>query len=53
MSIELATLLREAWLVICVLVFLGVVWWLLRPGARQRAERDAGIPLRDTDDVDD
>jgi cbb3-type cytochrome oxidase subunit 3 len=52
MSPELASLFRQAWLVVCVLLFLGVIWWLLRPGAKQRAQRDAEIPLRDKDGID-
>jgi cytochrome c oxidase cbb3-type subunit 4 len=37
----------DSWgLLFMVLVFLGVVIWVLRPGARQRYREQADIPFR-------
>lgn len=43
--------LREAWLVWLVLVFLAIVVWVLWPSRRRKLERQARIPLED-DNVD-
>ena len=48
MSMESAAqILGSAWNVWAVLVFAGIAYWALRPGNRQRFERDARIPLDD------
>jgi cbb3-type cytochrome oxidase subunit 3 len=33
-------------------VFLGLLAWLFRPGAREEARRDAAIPFRGDDGTD-
>lgn len=38
--------LQVAMLVLGIATFLGLVLWLLRPGARQAARRAAEIPFR-------
>jgi cytochrome c oxidase cbb3-type subunit 4 len=40
-------ILGSAWTVWAVLVFAGILRWVLRPANRSRFERDARIPLND------
>ena len=40
-------LLGSAWTVWAVLVFAGILRWVLRPANRRRFEQDARIPLND------
>ncbi len=44
---ELLPLLKQLWLVWFLVLFLGIVIWAFRPGARRRFESDAMIPLND------
>ena len=46
----LTLLLREAWLLACLGVFLAVLWHLTRPGAREASARHAAIPFQEEDD---
>ena len=40
-------LVQTAVMLALVGAFLGLLFWLLRPGAREAARRDAAIPFRD------
>ena len=39
--------LSSIWTVWAVLLFAGILRWVLRPANRERFERDAHIPLKD------
>jgi len=49
---SLSNFLRQFWGLWLMLLFLGIVWWAYRPGNKNRFERDAMIPLRDDDTVE-
>lgn len=40
-------LLKQLWVVWFLVLFLGIVIWAFRPGAKRRFEADAMIPLND------
>ena len=40
-------ILGSVWTVWAVLVFVGILYWALRPTNRQRFEKDAQIPFND------
>lgn len=44
---RLHEILSTVWVVWFVLLFAGILAWVLRPGSREAASRHAGIPLRD------
>lgn len=46
---ELLPLLRTMWVVWFFVLFLGMLWLVLRPSRRQHFESQADIPLRDDD----
>lgn len=47
---DFTVLISEAWLLACFAFFLGLLWRLTRPGAREANARHAMIPLREDDD---
>lgn len=47
---DVALLISEAWLLACFAFFIGLLWRLTRPGAREASARHALIPLREDDD---
>jgi cytochrome c oxidase cbb3-type subunit 4 len=50
MTMDLQTMhevLGSFWTVWAVLIFAGIVRWVLRPANRERFEQDARIPLKD------
>ena len=48
MSIDtLGEALTSIWTVWAVMLFAGLLFWVLRPANRQRFEQDARIPLND------
>ena len=44
---RLHEILSTVWVVWFVLLFTGILAWVLRPGSRDVARRHAEIPLRD------
>ncbi|WP_082012595.1 cbb3-type cytochrome c oxidase subunit 3 [Belnapia sp. F-4-1] len=45
---RLHEILSTIWVVWFVLLFTGILAWVLRPGSREAANRHASIPLRDS-----
>lgn len=39
----------EAYLVILIALFIGIVWWAFGPSRKKRFERDGNIPFKDAD----
>jgi cytochrome c oxidase cbb3-type subunit 4 len=48
-DLTVSGLLRELWLVWLVLLFVGIVVWVMWPGRRRKLESHARIPLDDDD----
>jgi cytochrome c oxidase cbb3-type subunit 4 len=48
-TLELLLLARQAWVVWLMLLFLGIVAWVLWPGRRREMEHGARIPFDETD----
>lgn len=46
----ISELARSIWPVWLMLLFLGIIGWTLRPGARAMYRASANIPLNDDDD---
>ena len=44
---DLLSILRIGSMLVFIAAFLGILAWLMRPGARRRGEQAAMIPLRD------
>jgi cytochrome c oxidase cbb3-type subunit IV len=42
--------IKSLWLVWCLLLFVGIVAWVFRPGRRHRLETYARIPLEDDEE---
>lgn len=47
---ELVAWLKSLWVVWLMLIFLGIVFWVLRPKNKRRLESYGEIPLRDDED---
>jgi cytochrome c oxidase cbb3-type subunit 4 len=47
---EVYAVIKSLWLVWCMLLFVGIVAWVLRPGRRHRLETYARIPLEDDEE---
>ncbi len=45
---RLHEILSTIWVVWFVLLFGGILAWVMRPGSREAASRHAAIPLRDS-----
>jgi cytochrome c oxidase cbb3-type subunit 4 len=48
---DLLPLFRTLWVVWFFVLFLGMLWFVLRPSKKQHFESQADIPLRDDDDA--
>lgn len=46
---SLLPLIRTLWVVWFFVLFLGMLWFVLRPSRKQHFESQADIPLRDDD----
>ena len=46
---DLLPLIRSLWVVWFFVLFLGMLWFVLRPSKRKHYESQADIPLRDDD----
>jgi cbb3-type cytochrome oxidase subunit 3 len=47
---EAYAVIKSFWLVWCMLLFVGIVAWVLRPGRRHTLEAHARIPLEDDEE---
>ena len=47
---EVYAVIKSFWLVWCMLLFVGIVAWVLSPGRRQTLETYARIPLEDDEE---
>jgi cytochrome c oxidase cbb3-type subunit 4 len=47
---DLLPLFRTLWVVWFFVLFLGMLWFVLRPSKKKHFEAQADIPLRDDDD---
>ena len=47
---DLTALISEAWLLACFAFFIGLLWRLTRPGAREASAQHALIPFTEDDD---
>lgn len=45
--LRLHEILSAVWVIWFVVLFTGILAWVLRPGGRDAARRNAGIPFRD------
>jgi cytochrome c oxidase cbb3-type subunit 4 len=49
--IENLSALRALWVVWFFVLFLGMLWFVMRPSRKRHFEAQADIPLRDDDDA--
>ncbi|WP_240789855.1 cbb3-type cytochrome c oxidase subunit 3 [Roseomonas sp. HF4] len=48
---DLLPLFRTLWVVWFFVLFLGMLWFVMRPSKKKHFEAQADIPLRDDDDA--